>query len=92
MKNEWHPIETAPKTGDLILICMPGGQSDHYYPVAWDEPNEQDPDDELHATGPAWQCPWKLDMILTEKQIADCHLRPMWCELSAPPTSLCYMP
>lgn len=88
--NNWQPIETAPKDGTDILICMPGGMSDHYYPVCWAEPDPEDAEDELRETGPAWQCRWKLDMILTEDQIARCHLRPMWQELTAPPTSLCF--
>lgn len=37
MPWDWKPIDTAPKDGRDILICMPGGQSDHYYPVCWDD-------------------------------------------------------
>ncbi len=82
-------MSTAPKDGTDILICMPGGQSDHYYPVHWNA----EPDDEDQSMGirtPCWQCRWELGMFLTEDQIERCHLAPMWQHLTAPPSSLCY--
>lgn len=82
--SEWQSIETAPKDGTDILICMPGGQSDHYYPVYWSD------DDEVEE--PCWLCPWCPEMVLTEKDISGCYLLPMWKHLDPPPSSLCATP
>ena len=81
----WQPIETAPKDGTEILISTPGGLSDHFYVVYWDE-NDED------GRPPAW---YSRDggcdgLVLTEKHLKDCFIRPMWCELEPQPGSLCY--
>lgn len=79
-ETEWRPMSEAPKDGDDILICLPGGMSDHYYPVAWDEENGY------------WACRWNAEMIVTEEALANCHLAPMWKRLGHPPSSLCAGP
>lgn len=81
---DWQPIETAPKDGTDILICLPTGTSDHYYPVCWVDADEDDGVDES-----CWQCRWREEMILTEEQICGCYLKPMWTRLEHPPSSLC---
>lgn len=98
MATVFHPMSEAKRDGTTILICVPGGQSDHYYPVCWADTEElladlDAPSDRLlsaiREAGGAWQCPWRPDMVLTEAEIAANHLQPMWCELPIPPTSLC---
>lgn len=76
----WQDINTAPKDGTEILICMPGGQSDHYYVVFWDHDSE------------TWQSRDSDEILLTTEDINACHLRPMWCELEPCPSSLCFTP
>ena len=89
MKNEtsptWFPLETAPKNGDDILICLPGGGSDHYYPVAWHD----DVDEFDESDVPRWQCRWQPEMVVTQQMLDECHLAPMWQPLSIPPSSIC---
>ena len=75
--GEWKPIDTAPKDGTEILIVMPGGHSDHYHVVIWDDEER------------AWVSRYHDDWTLTDGQIAACHLLPMWAEINFPPSSLC---
>ena len=76
---KWQPMAAAPKDGTEILLCTPGGQSDHYHAVFWD-------DDEA---GPAWYSRYHDDWCLTEQELSEYHLAPMWRDLEPPPTSLC---
>lgn len=71
-------MDSAPKDGTDILICTPGGNSDHYYVVAWN------PD----LRPPQWQCRWSWDMRLSEEFLANCHIPPMWMDLPLHPGSL----
>ena len=77
MANQWKHIGTAPKDGRDILVCLPGGMSDHFFPVCW---NDEDG---------VWECRWHQTMRLTEEEIARCYLQPMWMEIPTPPSSLC---
>jgi hypothetical protein len=76
----WQPIETIPRDGSTVLVCMPGS-TDNFFVVAWE-------DDEDNDLDPAWRCPQRGIVLLTDEEIAACHLRPMWCAVTHPPTSL----
>lgn len=75
----WQPIESIPRDQSTVLICMPGS-TDAYYVVTW-----ADDDDGI---GLGWRCPRSGEVLLTDSEIASCHLRPMWQRIHAPPTSL----
>lgn len=77
----WQPIESIPRDQSVVLVCMPGS-TDSFYVVEWSD----DADDGL---GLQWRCPRTGDALLTDDEIAKCHLRPMWVVLTPPPTSLC---
>jgi len=79
--SEWNHISTAPKDGQEILICIPGGHSDSYYVVCWEPENEP----------PCWQSR-DGNTTLTVNSIERCYLQPMWMELPIPPSSLCAGP
>ena len=81
----WQPIETAPRDESLIIVCMPSGSHDRYYVVQWRWPEEE----QNEGSAQAWRGQEDDSVLITDEQIAACHLRPMWCALIAPTTSLC---
>lgn len=85
--SEWKYYKDAPKDGSDILLCLPGAQSDHYYPVRWIDDLEAKEDDLASA---CWQCRYHFNMTVTEEEINNCYLKPMWRYLDAPPSSLSF--
>lgn len=101
----WQPIDTAPRDGTEILLCMPGGQSDHFHTLCWEPTDEvwQDyqyteledmpsPEDtqSVNDEGGAWVSRYAPLFMVTVREINACHLRPMWCAIEPCPTSLSY--
>jgi len=82
--DEWQPIETAPKDGSSILLCMPGS-TDIYIVVGWTEADPYEP-----RVIEGWETTYG-DIVLTEEELMAGNLPPMWKNLpNCPPTSLSY--
>lgn len=76
----WQPWETVPRDGTEVLVCTPGGNSDHFMVLRWDTDEEP----------PAWEARSYVHWRIPEEGMLNVHLGAVWAHLYHPPNSLCY--